>query len=125
MGFLSFPTPRKASVPTSRTTEPDISATALHHQLLSWLKPLGCYGDGGAIFTDDDAFADLLRSLRFHGKGADKYDNVRVGFNSRLDTIQAAILIEKLAILDEEIGRATWSPSAIRWRWPIWPRCPP
>lgn len=66
-------------------------------------KPLGCYGDGGAIFTDDDALADLLRSLRFHGKGADKYDNVRVGFNSRLDTIQAAILIEKLAILDEEI----------------------
>lgn len=67
-------------------------------------KPLGCYGDGGAIFTDEDALADLLRSLRFHGKGDNKYDNVRVGFNSRLDTIQAAILIEKLAILDEEVA---------------------
>lgn len=66
-------------------------------------KPLGCYGDGGAVFTDDDARADLLRSLRFHGKGADKYDNVRVGINSRLDTLQAAILIEKLDIFPEEI----------------------
>lgn len=66
-------------------------------------KPLGCYGDGGAIFTDDDAKADLLRSLRFHGKGDDKYNNVRIGMNSRLDTLQAAILIEKLRIFEDEI----------------------
>jgi dTDP-4-amino-4,6-dideoxygalactose transaminase len=67
-------------------------------------KPLGCYGDGGAMFTNDDAFAARLRSFAFHGKGADKYDNVHVGMNSRLDTLQAAILIEKLAILDEEMA---------------------
>ena len=66
-------------------------------------KPLGCYGDGGAIFVDDPAKAELLRSLRFHGKGSDKYDNVRLGMNSRLDTIQAAILLEKLRIFDEEL----------------------
>ena len=59
-------------------------------------KPLGCYGDGGAIFTDDDDLAELLRSLKVHGKGSDKYDNVRIGVNSRLDTIQAAILNVKL-----------------------------
>ncbi|MPY73448.1 MAG: aminotransferase class I/II-fold pyridoxal phosphate-dependent enzyme [Alphaproteobacteria bacterium] len=67
-------------------------------------KPLGCYGDGGAIFTDDPEQAALLRSLRFHGKGSDKYDNIRVGLNSRLDTIQAAILIEKLAIFEDELA---------------------
>jgi dTDP-4-amino-4,6-dideoxygalactose transaminase len=66
-------------------------------------KPLGCYGDGGAIFTNDDDMADALRSLAFHGKGETQYDNVRVGLNSRLDTMQAAILIEKLAILEEEM----------------------
>jgi dTDP-4-amino-4,6-dideoxygalactose transaminase len=66
-------------------------------------KPLGCYGDGGAIFTDDDDLAALLRSIRVHGQGNDKYDNVRIGVNGRLDTIQAAILIEKLAILEEEM----------------------
>ena len=59
-------------------------------------KPLGCYGDGGAVFTDDDALADQMRSLRIHGKGSDKYDNVRIGMNSRLDTLQAAILLPKL-----------------------------
>lgn len=59
-------------------------------------KPLGCYGDGGAIFTDNDSYKDELLSLRFHGKGADKYDNVRIGYNSRLDTLQAAILRVKL-----------------------------
>ena len=68
-------------------------------------KPLGCYGDGGAVFTDDDSYADLLRSYRVHGKGKDKYDNVRIGINSRLDTIQAAILLEKLAIFDGELTR--------------------
>lgn len=52
---------------------------------------LGCYGDGGAIFSDNDEWADLIRSFRIHGKGADKYDNVRVGMNSRLDTMQTAL----------------------------------
>jgi dTDP-4-amino-4,6-dideoxygalactose transaminase len=66
-------------------------------------KPLGCYGDGGAMFTNDDQIAELLRSFAFHGKGESQYDNVRVGLNSRLDTIQAAILIEKLAILEDEM----------------------
>lgn len=66
-------------------------------------KPLGCYGDGGAMFTNDGALADKLRSFAFHGKGETQYDNVRVGINSRLDTLQAAILIEKLAILEEEM----------------------
>lgn len=66
-------------------------------------KPLGCYGDGGAIFTDDDDLAAIIRSIRVHGQGKDKYDNVRIGLNGRLDTIQAAILIEKLAIFEEEI----------------------
>lgn len=67
-------------------------------------KPLGCYGDGGALFTDNDDYADLLRSLRVHGKGTDKYDNVRVGLNSRLDTLQAAVLQVKLRHFDEELA---------------------
>lgn len=66
-------------------------------------KPLGCYGDGGAIFTNNDDYAALLRSYRVHGKGSDKYDNVRIGMNSRLDTIQAAILLEKLAAFPDEL----------------------
>jgi dTDP-4-amino-4,6-dideoxygalactose transaminase len=66
-------------------------------------KPLGCYGDGGAIFTDDDDMAAILKSLRVHGQGSDKYDNIRIGLNARLDTLQAAVLIEKLKILDDEI----------------------
>ncbi len=66
-------------------------------------KPLGCYGDGGALFTEDAELAKTLRSLRFHGKGDHKYDNVRIGMNSRLDTMQAAILLEKLAIFADEI----------------------
>jgi dTDP-4-amino-4,6-dideoxygalactose transaminase len=66
-------------------------------------KPLGCYGDGGAVFTDDDELADLIRSLRNHGQGTDRYDNVRIGMTGRLDTIQAAVLIEKLRIFPEEI----------------------
>ena len=66
-------------------------------------KPLGCYGDGGAIFTNNDKYAELLRSYRVHGKGSDKYDNVRIGINSRLDTIQAAILLEKLAEFPQEL----------------------
>lgn len=66
-------------------------------------KPLGCYGDGGAVFTNDDALAELINSIRLHGKGDEKYDNVRIGVNSRLDTIQAAILIEKLKIFPGEL----------------------
>ena len=64
-------------------------------------KPLGCYGDGGAVFTNDDEVADYLRSIRVHGKGAFKYDNVRIGWNSRLDTIQAAILQVKFKAFAE------------------------
>ncbi|MBC7586577.1 DegT/DnrJ/EryC1/StrS family aminotransferase [Tardiphaga sp. vice352] len=67
-------------------------------------KPLGCYGDGGAILTDDDQLADVLRSIRVHGQGTDKYDNVRLGLTGRLDTIQAAVLLEKLKIFDDEIA---------------------
>ena len=64
-------------------------------------KPLGCYGDGGAVFTDDDEIADILESIRVHGKGEMKYENVRIGLNSRLDTIQAAILSIKLKAFDQ------------------------
>ena len=67
-------------------------------------KPLGCFGDGGAIFTDDDALAERLRSIRVHGQGSDKYDNIRIGLTARLDTVQAAILIEKLKIFEDEIA---------------------
>jgi dTDP-4-amino-4,6-dideoxygalactose transaminase len=66
-------------------------------------KPLGCYGDGGAVFTDDDELADVMRSLRVHGEGRHKYDCARIGINGRLDTIQAAVLIEKLKIFPDEI----------------------
>jgi dTDP-4-amino-4,6-dideoxygalactose transaminase len=67
-------------------------------------KPLGCFGDGGAIFTDDDELAETLRSIRVHGQGSDKYDNVRLGLTGRLDTMQAAVLIEKLKIFEDEIA---------------------
>ncbi len=66
-------------------------------------KPLGCYGDGGAVFTDDEELAVKCNSIRFHGKGSEKYDNVRIGVNSRLDTLQAAILLPKLAVFPEEL----------------------
>jgi dTDP-4-amino-4,6-dideoxygalactose transaminase len=68
-------------------------------------KPLGCYGDGGAVFTDSDELAVLLTSIREHGKGSDKYHNARIGLNARLDTIQAAVLLEKLTIFDDELKR--------------------
>jgi dTDP-4-amino-4,6-dideoxygalactose transaminase len=68
-------------------------------------KPLGCFGDGGACFTNDDGLKDLLHSLRMHGQGSDRYEHVHIGYNSRLDTIQAAILIEKLKIFDDEIEK--------------------
>src|SRR3954452_23904843 len=67
-------------------------------------KPLGCFGDGGAIFTDDADLAETLRSIRVHGQGSDKYDNIRIGLTARLDTMQAAILIEKLKIFEDEIA---------------------
>lgn len=70
-------------------------------------KPLGCYGDGGAIFTDHYEWAKALRALSVHGKGQNKYDNVRIGMNSRLDTLQAAILLEKLTFFDWEIERCS------------------
>lgn len=76
----------------------DIAATSFFPS-----KPLGCYGDGGAVFTNDDAMDELLRSIRVHGKGVSKYDNQRIGMNARLDTLQAAIMLPKLKILDKEI----------------------
>lgn len=78
----------------------DISATSFFPA-----KPLGCYGDGGAVFTSDDVLADKMNSLRVHGKGTDKYDNVRIGLNARMDTLQAAILLPKLAIFPDEIEK--------------------
>lgn len=76
----------------------DVSATSFFPA-----KPLGCYGDGGAIFTDDDTLAEKIKSIRVHGQGNGRYDNVRIGLNGRMDTLQAAILQPKLKILDEEI----------------------
>jgi dTDP-4-amino-4,6-dideoxygalactose transaminase len=67
-------------------------------------KPLGCYGDGGAVFTDDDELAAVMRSLRVHGEGRHRYESVRIGINGRFDTIQAAVLIEKLKIFSDEIA---------------------
>lgn len=75
----------------------DVSATSFFPA-----KPLGCYGDGGAIFTDDKEIYDLLTSIRVHGKGTFKYDNIRVGLNARLDTLQAAILLPKLHAFNKE-----------------------
>lgn len=68
-------------------------------------KPLGGYGDGGAIFTNDSALDEILRSIRVHGQGADKYENVRVGLNGRLDSLQAAVLLAKLEIFEDEIAK--------------------
>lgn len=79
----------------------DISTTSFFP-----VKPLGCYGDGGAVFTNNDEWASLVRSYKVHGKGSDKYDNVRIGMNSRLDTIQAVVLLEKLNFFDEELETA-------------------
>ncbi|MDE6405058.1 MAG: DegT/DnrJ/EryC1/StrS family aminotransferase [Lachnospiraceae bacterium] len=67
-------------------------------------KPLGCYGDGGAVFTDNEEWAQRIRSLHVHGKGSDKYDNVRIGLNSRLDTVQAAVLLQKMRFFEEEVA---------------------
>ena len=78
----------------------DIAATSFYPA-----KPFGCYGDGGAIFTNDSDLSDSFRSIRVHGQGIDKYNNVRIGLNSRLDTIQAVILLNKLSIFDNEIEK--------------------
>lgn len=78
----------------------DITATSFFPA-----KPLGCYGDGGAILTDSAELAGVVRSLRVHGQGSDKYDNQRIGMNGRLDTLQAAVLLEKLSIFEDEIKR--------------------
>lgn len=78
----------------------DIGATSFFPS-----KPLGCYGDGGAVFTDSEEMRDLLKSLQVHGKGSSKYDNIRVGMNARLDTLQAAVMLPKLKVLDEEIAK--------------------
>ena len=67
-------------------------------------KPLGCYGDGGALFTDDDELAQLFKSIRVHGQGADKYDNVRLGITGRLDAVQAAVLNVKMNIFEDEVA---------------------
>lgn len=82
-------------------------------------KPLGCYGDGGAVFTDNDEWAELLRSYRVHGKGSSKYDNIRIGMNSRLDTMQAAVLLAKLPVftgkeLEEEQKVAVWYTEGLK-----------
>ncbi|MFC1824783.1 DegT/DnrJ/EryC1/StrS family aminotransferase [Thermodesulfobacteriota bacterium] len=77
----------------------DISATSFFPA-----KPLGCYGDGGAVLTDNDELADIMKSIRVHGKGKNKYENTRIGINGRLDTFQAAILLEKLEIFPGEIA---------------------
>ncbi len=66
-------------------------------------KPLGGYGDGGMCFTDDEELLELMRSIRIHGQGADKYENVRIGINGRLDTLQAAVLLAKFSIFEEEV----------------------
>ncbi len=68
-------------------------------------KPLGCYGDGGAVFTDNPELADIMDSIRFHGKGVSQYENVRIGITGRLDTLQAAILSCKLKVFDEELDK--------------------
>ena len=66
-------------------------------------KPLGCYGDGGAIFTDDDDLYEVMKSIRVHGHGSDKYDNIRLGLNGRMDTIQAAVVLAKLGVFEQEL----------------------
>ncbi|MBR5041521.1 MAG: DegT/DnrJ/EryC1/StrS aminotransferase family protein [Clostridiales bacterium] len=76
----------------------DVSATSFFPA-----KPLGCYGDGGAIFTDDEELYNLMHSIRVHGQGSDKYDNVRLGLNGRMDTIQCAVVLAKLTVFDDEL----------------------
>ena len=85
----------------------DVSATSFFPA-----KPLGCYGDGGAIFTDDDELYKTMKSIRVHGSGSYRYDNVRMGMNGRMDTLQAAVVLAKLDVFEEELGKrqvvASW-----------------
>ena len=81
----------------------DVAATSFYPA-----KPLGCYGDGGAIFTNDSKLSEIYRSIRVHGQGKDKYDNIRIGLNSRLDTIQASVLLNKLDIFDNELKKRNY-----------------
>ncbi len=76
----------------------DVSATSFFPA-----KPLGCYGDGGAIFTDDEELYNVMKSMRVHGMGSNRYDNVRMGMNARMDTIQAAVVLAKLDIFEDEL----------------------
>ena len=78
----------------------DVSATSFFPA-----KPLGCYGDGGAIFTDNDELAEKIYSIRVHGQGTSRYDNIRIGLNGRMDTLQAAVILSKLRIFEEEIAK--------------------
>jgi len=78
----------------------DIAATSFYPA-----KPLGCYGDGGAIFTNDDSLAEECKAIRIHGTKTDRYNSERIGLNGRFDSIQAAVILEKLTIFDEELGR--------------------
>ncbi len=87
-------------------------------------KPLGGYGDGGAIFTDDDELGGILRSIRVHGQGSDRYDNIRIGLNGRLDTLQAAIILVKMDIFDQEIEARQTVAGAIAPAWENWWKCP-
>ena len=81
----------------------DVSATSFFPA-----KPLGCYGDGGALFLDDDQMAETIRSIHVHGQGKDRYDNVAIGLNSRLDTMQAVVLLEKMKIFPKEVEQRNW-----------------
>jgi dTDP-4-amino-4,6-dideoxygalactose transaminase len=99
-GSITPPTSHLSPLTFKACSFGDISTTSFFPA-----KPLGCYGDGGAVFTDNDEWAALINSYRVHGKGTDKYDNVRIGLNSRLDTMQAAILQVKLRAFDKEVER--------------------
>jgi len=95
-------TPRRVS---ARLPRPQVGRPGrLPPRPVSFRQTIGLLRDGGAIFTDDDDLANILRSIRVHGQGIDKYDNIRLGMTGRLDTIQAAVLIEKLKIFDDEIA---------------------
>ena len=78
----------------------DIAATSFYPA-----KPLGCYGDGGAIFTDDDNLAEECKAIRIHGTKTDRYNSERIGLNGRFDSIQAAVILKKLTIFDDELRK--------------------
>ena len=106
-------TPPSPSAACTRGKRPAPSATIACTSFFP-AKPLGCYGDGGMCFTNDDRIDQILRSIRVHGQGSDKYENVRIGINGRLDTLQAAILLAKFTIFPEEIDLRQEVAKAIR-----------